>query len=178
MFFMNFFDHKDLGNHLLQLCPKFVKHPVFTLPVLYHIFLYNYWYPNCILVVRYPNDGHRSDRNISLEDKNTWLNTFINVHVLLVYYLGIYFGATAPSPPIGPGSPHSWCLYIAYNDAPQSVGLLWTSDQLILETSTWQHTAVTRDKHPYPRWDSNPQYHQVSGRRPYTLDRLATGIGF
>ena len=25
---MNFFDHKDLGNDLLQLCPKVVKHPV------------------------------------------------------------------------------------------------------------------------------------------------------
>ena len=25
---MNFFDHKYLGNHLLQLCPKVVKHPV------------------------------------------------------------------------------------------------------------------------------------------------------
>ena len=27
---MNFFHHKDLGNHLLQLCPKVVKHPVFS----------------------------------------------------------------------------------------------------------------------------------------------------
>jgi len=27
--YMNFFHHKDLGNHLLQLCPKVVKHPVF-----------------------------------------------------------------------------------------------------------------------------------------------------
>ena len=26
--YVNFFDHKDLGNHLLQLCPKVVKHPV------------------------------------------------------------------------------------------------------------------------------------------------------
>ena len=26
---MTFFDHKDLGNHLLQLCPKVVKHPVY-----------------------------------------------------------------------------------------------------------------------------------------------------
>ena len=26
---MNFLDHKDLGNHLLQLCPKVVKHPVY-----------------------------------------------------------------------------------------------------------------------------------------------------
>ena len=27
--YMNSFDHKDLGNHLLQLCPKVVKHPVY-----------------------------------------------------------------------------------------------------------------------------------------------------
>jgi len=25
---MNFFHHKDLGNHVLQLCPKVMKHPV------------------------------------------------------------------------------------------------------------------------------------------------------
>ena len=29
--YMNFFDHKDLGNHLLQLCPKVVKHPVYNI---------------------------------------------------------------------------------------------------------------------------------------------------
>ena len=27
---MNFFDDKDLGNHLLQLCPKVVKHSVYA----------------------------------------------------------------------------------------------------------------------------------------------------
>ena len=27
---MNFFDHKNLGNHLLKLCPKVVKHPVYS----------------------------------------------------------------------------------------------------------------------------------------------------
>ena len=27
--YVNCFDHKDLGNHLLQLCPKVVKHPVY-----------------------------------------------------------------------------------------------------------------------------------------------------
>ena len=27
---MNFFDHKNLGNHLLRLCPKVVKHPVYN----------------------------------------------------------------------------------------------------------------------------------------------------
>ena len=28
--YTNFFHHKDLGNHLLQLCPRVVKHPVYT----------------------------------------------------------------------------------------------------------------------------------------------------
>jgi hypothetical protein len=28
MFIWTFFDHKDLENHLLQLCPKVVKHPL------------------------------------------------------------------------------------------------------------------------------------------------------
>jgi len=27
---MNIFHHKDLGNHLLQLCPKVAKHPVYN----------------------------------------------------------------------------------------------------------------------------------------------------
>ena len=43
------------------------------------------------------------------------------------------FGATALS---GPGRPHSRCFYITHNDATKSVGLLWTSDQLVAQTST------------------------------------------
>ena len=53
-----------------------------------------------------------------------------------------------------------------HNDAPQSVGLLWTSDQLVAETSTWQHTTLATDKDRCPRWDSNPRSQQASGRRP------------
>ena len=29
--YMNFFHHEDLGNHLLQLCPKVVKHSVYNM---------------------------------------------------------------------------------------------------------------------------------------------------
>jgi hypothetical protein len=36
---------------------------------------------------------------------------------------------------------------ITHNDAPQSVGPLWTSDQLVAETSTWQHTTHTTNIH-------------------------------
>ena len=42
--YMNVFHHKDLGNHLLQLCPKVVKHPV-----------YNY---NIILALSKPKTQH------------------------------------------------------------------------------------------------------------------------
>jgi len=43
------------------------------------------------------------------------------------------FDATVPT---GPGSPHSRCFWITHNDAPRSVVLPWTSDQLVTETST------------------------------------------
>jgi hypothetical protein len=52
------------------------------------------------------------------------------------------------------------------NNAPQSVGILWTSDQLVAETSTWQHTTLTTDRHQCPRRDSNRQAQQASGWRP------------
>ena len=55
---------------------------------------------------------------------------------------------------------------ITHSDAPQSVGLLWTSGQLVAETSNWQHKTVTTDRHPWPRRDSNPQSRQASGLRP------------
>jgi hypothetical protein len=42
-------------------------------------------------------------------------------------------------------------FWITHNDAPQSVRLLWTSDQLVAETSNLQHTTLTTDKHPCPR---------------------------
>ena len=35
--------------------------------------------------------------------------------------------------------PHSGGSEITHKDAPQSVELLWTSDQPVAETSTWQH---------------------------------------
>jgi hypothetical protein len=47
-----------------------------------------------------------------------------------------------------------------------SVRLLWTKDRAFAGTSTWQHTIFTRDRHPCPWRDSNPQYQQASGRRP------------
>jgi hypothetical protein len=35
----------------------------------------------------------------------------------------------------------------SYWDTPHSIGLLWKSDQPVAETSTWQHTTLTTDRH-------------------------------
>jgi hypothetical protein len=44
-------------------------------------------------------------------------------------------------------APHRWGFYTTHSDAPQSIRLLWTSGQLVAETSTWQHTILTTDIH-------------------------------
>jgi len=43
---MNFFHHKDLGNHILQLCPKVVKHPVYQMMYWYNWFSW-WWALGC-----------------------------------------------------------------------------------------------------------------------------------
>jgi len=67
--------------------------------------------------------------------------------------------------PRGPGRPHSrFC--ITHNNAPHSVRLLWTSDQLHVETSTWQHTTFTTDRHSCPQVGFEPTV--SAGERPQT----------
>jgi len=44
-----------------------------------------------------------------------------------------------------------------------------TSDQLVAETSTWQHTTLTTDKYPCPKGGSIPQSQQASCRKPIPL---------
>jgi len=36
----------------------------------------------------------------------------------------------------------------SHSGTPFSVGILWTSDQLVAETSTWQHRTLIRDRLP------------------------------
>jgi hypothetical protein len=57
-----------------------------------------------------------------------------------------FFFTPAQQPPVGQG-----LLIIedsrSHPDTSHSVGLLWMSDQLEAETSTWQHTTLTTDIH-------------------------------
>jgi len=38
----------------------------------------------------------------------------------------------------------------SHSDTPHSLGLFWSSDQPIAETSTWHYPKLSRDRHP---WD-------------------------
>jgi len=53
----------------------------------------------------------------------------------------------------------------SHSDTPNSIGLLWTSDQPETHTSTWQQTTFTKERHPCFRWNSNPQSQEASGYR-------------
>ena len=112
---------------------------------------------------------HGAESFLSITEENIWAvegwsnRTGMKLAVYLVLFVVVYL---AQQPPSGPWPPHSRGFSITHNDAPHSVRLLWTNDQLDAETSTWQHTTFTTDKHPCHRWDSNPQSQQVSGRRP------------
>jgi hypothetical protein len=74
-----------------------------------------------------------------------------------VLFIIIFSGCTAQR---GLWPPRSRGFLITHNDASQSVGLLWTSDQLVAETSTWRHTQQTN-------------IHAPSGIRTYDRSRRA-----
>jgi hypothetical protein len=71
-----------------------------------------------------------------------------------------------------------WRFHESHSNTLQSSGLLWRSDQIDAETSTWQHTTLTRDKLPCPWRDSNSYSQQASGRRPtpYTARPLKSAF--
>jgi hypothetical protein len=56
---------------------------------------------------------------------------------------------------------------------PHSIGLLWTRDQLVAETSTWQHTRRTS----MPSAGFEPAILVSERPHTHTLDGTATGIG-
>jgi hypothetical protein len=73
-------------------------------------------------------------------------------------------------------SPYLFCLptvgvevvylhLITLKHTSQSAELLWTRDQPVAETSTWQRKLSQEIKHPCLRWDSNPRSQQALGRR-------------
>ena len=64
---------------------------------------------------------------------------------------------------------------LSHSDKTNSVELLWTSDHPEADNVAWQHTALSRVRHPCRRRYSNPQSQQVSGRRATPLTARPLG---
>jgi len=64
----------------------------------------------------------------------------------------------------GPGFPISEAS-LSHSDTPHSIGLLWTSDQLVAETSTWQNTTLTTHRHICPPATFEPAF--PASERPH-----------
>jgi len=62
----------------------------------------------------------------------------------------------------------------SYSGTPHSVGLLWTSDQPVVETATWHHTQQTGI---HPPAEFEPAIPASERPQTHTLDCAATGIG-
>jgi hypothetical protein len=62
-----------------------------------------------------------------------------------------------------------------HSDTPHSLGLPWTSDEPVAETSTWQHSQET-DIHT-PPVGFEPTIPASERPQTHALERAATGIG-
>ena len=71
------------------------------------------------------------------------ITIIIIIIIIFIFYFIFSCGAAAQR---GPWPPHSWGFLITNKAASQSVGLLWTSDQPVAETSIWQHTHNTHNR--------------------------------
>ena len=102
--------------------------------------------------------------------------------IILLYGAFFFFFDFGPTAPSGPEPTHSRGFSITHNKAPQSVRLLWTSDQLVAETSTQQHTTNTTDRYQCPPFPPPVGYEPTisADERPqnYALVRavLRTGM--
>jgi len=70
----------------------------------------------------------------------------LNIDTQTLHFVPFFHGAAAP---VGQGH-----LIIeasrSHSGTPHSIGLLWRRDQPVTQTSTWQHTTFTTDRHPCP----------------------------
>jgi len=87
-----------------------------------------------------------------------------------------FFFTLVQQPPVGQG------LFItedsrSHSDTLNKVGLLWTSDQLVTETPTWQYTTLTTDKHPCLLVGFEPTVSASERPQTHTLDSAASGTG-
>jgi hypothetical protein len=98
---------------------------------------------------------------------STEISTEFELRRLIDYF---FHGATARN---GLGPPH----YPGFTITLKHTTLGRTSDKPDAETTTWQHTTLTRDGHPCPWRDSNPESQQPSGHWDRQIHMLSLNWG-
>jgi hypothetical protein len=87
--------------------------------------------------VCYKTDQKRTASvNSSVHVRTQTVAQTISHRLIVGFYVYYYYYFTGSAAQRGLWPPRSRGFLIKNNDAPQSIGILWTSDQLIAETST------------------------------------------
>jgi len=99
--------------------------------------------PFCWLIISDPIQSKRTQRSNTMR---CFIVTNVTTNLKHTETQNIHFFCGAATQH-GSWPPHSRGFQITHNDAPQSVGPLWTSDHPVAETSTCQHTTLTTNIH-------------------------------
>jgi len=88
-----------------------------------------------------------------------------------------FMAPQAPPPPNGPGPPHS-LMFLDHTQWRTPVGRTSLDEWSARRTDLYLTAHNTHNRHPCPRWDSNAQSQQASGRRrtPLTARPLGPDI--
>lgn len=111
----------------------------------------------------------KSVRNLMTLWRNTTLCPSANSSPFIFFFCDTSTRSRVMASPYGASCSHTM-------DKPHSVGILCTSDQPNTETSIWQHTTLTREKHPFSRRDLNSQPPNKR-TKTHDLNLAFTGIG-
>ena len=96
-----------------------------------------------------------------------YLSFFLSLYLFCLLIVGVVCCCCTLS--------HTW-THTHTHTHTRLAGLLGTRDHAIAETSTRQHTKLTRDRHPFPQGSSNAKFQRASGcGQP--VDRGETGVG-
>ena len=96
-------------------------------------------------------------KNPTSETTNILPPNFYNIKIFTLCNIQEFHVATAPTAP-RPSHCRGTTITLRHITL---VRLLWISVQSDVETSTWQHTTIKRDRQPRLRRDSNPQSQQA-----------------
>jgi len=104
----------------------------------------------CVIVCHHISTGVYSKRFMKLTAQLHQNNQVLNEQKEYNMSLNLFFPLWCNSPTRAQAASLLKFRDLQSLDTPPSVGLLWTRDRPVAETSTWQHPTSIRDRHACP----------------------------